>query len=64
MSESASLPAFSRRRLLLSGIAAIPAAAVIAHTGTATAARTPDRRPAWPRAADSVAQDSNGAYFC
>ena len=68
MSEPASLPAFSRRRLLLSGIAAIPVAAAIARTaprpGTAPAARTPDRHPAWPRAADSTAQDSNGAYFC
>jgi hypothetical protein len=68
MSEPASLPAFSRRRLLLSGIAAIPAAAVIVGTaprpGTAPPARTPDRRPAWPLAADSAAQDRNGAYFC
>jgi hypothetical protein len=56
MSESASFPAFSRRRLLLSGIVAIPAAAVLA--------RMADRRPAWPPAADPAAEDFNGAYFC
>lgn len=68
MSEPASVPALSRRRLLLSGIAAIPAAAVIARPaprpGTALAAKTADRHPAWPLAAGSAAQDSNGAYFC
>ena len=48
-------PEFSRRRLLLSGLAAIPAATVLAATaarpGTALAASTRAPRPAWPAAA-------------
>jgi hypothetical protein len=66
MPESASLPEFSRRRLLLSGLVAIPAAAVLAATaarpGTALAASARAPRPAWP-AADS-APDASCAYFC
>ena len=66
MPESASLPELSRRRLLLTGLAAIPAATVLAATaarpGTALAAGTRAPRPAWP-AADS-ASDANCAYFC
>jgi hypothetical protein len=66
MPESPSLPELSRRRLLLSGLAAIPAAAVLAATaarpGTAPAARTQAPRPAWP-AADGAA-DASRAYFC
>jgi hypothetical protein len=67
MPESASLPEFSRRRLLLSGLVAIPAATVLAaaaaaRPGTALAASTRAPRPAWP-AADS-APDATRAYFC
>jgi len=66
MPESASLPELSRRRLLLTGLAAIPAATVLAATaarpGTALAAGTRAPRPAWP-AADG-ASDANCAYFC
>ena len=65
MPESASLPEFSRRRLLLSGLVAIPAATVLAtaaRPGTALAASTQAPRPAWP-AADS-APGSICAYFC
>jgi hypothetical protein len=66
MPESASLPDFSRRRLLLSGLVAIPAAAVLAATaarpGTALAATTQAPRPAWPTA-DS-APGASRAYFC
>jgi hypothetical protein len=65
MPES-SLSEFSRRRLLLSGLVAIPAATALAATaarpGTAPAASTPAPRPAWP-AADSTA-DASPAYFC
>ena len=66
MPESASLREFSRRRQLLSGLVAIPAATVLTATaarpGTALAASTPAPRPAWP-AADS-APDASRAYFC
>ena len=66
MPGSASLPEFSRRRLLLSGLVAIPAATVLAATaarpGAALAASTQAPRPAWP-AADS-APDASCAYFC
>ncbi len=66
MPESASLAELSRRRLLLTGLAAIPAATVLAATaarpGTALAASTRAPRPAWP-AADS-ASDASRAYFC
>jgi hypothetical protein len=66
MPESAFLPEFSRRRLLLSGLVAIPAATVLAATaarpGIALAASTRAPRPAWP-AADS-APDASCAYFC
>ena len=66
MPESASRPEFSRRRLLLSGLVAIPAATVLGATaarpGTALAASTQAPRPAWP-AADS-APDASRAYFC
>jgi hypothetical protein len=66
MPESPSLPEFSRRRLLLSGLIAIPAATVLAATasrpGTAPAASTQAPRPAWP-AADSAA-DASRVYFC
>jgi hypothetical protein len=66
MPESASLPEFSRRRLLLSGLVAIPAATVLAETAarpsTALAASTQAPRPAWP-AVDS-APDASRAYFC
>ena len=66
MPESASLPEFSRRRLLLSGLVAIPAATVLAATAarpsTALAASTQAPRPAWP-AVDS-APDASRAYFC
>ena len=66
MPESAFLPEFSRRRLLLSGLVAIPAATVLAATaarpGIALAASTRAPRPAWP-AADS-ALDASCAYFC
>lgn len=66
MPESASLSELSRRRLLLSGLAAIPAATVLAATasrpGTAPAASAQAPRPAWP-AADSAA-DASRAYFC
>jgi hypothetical protein len=66
MPESASLPEFNRRRLLLSGLVAIPAATVLAaaaaRPGTALAASTRAPRPAWP-AADS-APDATRAYFC
>jgi hypothetical protein len=72
MSETASLPEFSRR-LLLSGIAAIPASALFAgalfagktpRPGTATAASAPAARSTWPLAAGSAAQEFNGVYFC
>jgi hypothetical protein len=66
MPESASLPELSRRRLLLTGLAVIPAGTVLAATaarpGTALAASTQAPRPAWP-AADS-ASDASRAYFC
>jgi len=66
MPESAALPEFSRRRLLLSGLVAISAATVLAETGarpsTALAASTQAPRPAWP-AADSTA-DATRVYFC
>jgi hypothetical protein len=66
MPESAALPEFSRRRLLLSGLVAIPAAtalpAVTARPRTALAASTQAPRPAWP-AADSTA-DATRVYFC
>jgi hypothetical protein len=66
MPESVSLPELSRRRLLLSGLVAIPAATVLAATAarpsTALAASTQAPRPAWP-AADS-APDASRAYFC
>jgi hypothetical protein len=66
MPESAALPEFSRRRLLLSGLVAIPAAtvlpAVAARPGTALAASTQAPRPVWP-AEDSTA-DATRAYFC
>ena len=66
MPESASFPELSRRRLLLSGLVAIPAATVLAATaarpGTALAASTPAPRPAWP-AADSRL-DASRACFC
>jgi hypothetical protein len=66
MPESASLPEFSRRRLLLSGLVAIPAATVLpamaARPGAAPAASRQAPRPAWP-AADSTA-DATRAYFC
>jgi len=66
MPESASLPEFSRRRLLLSGLVAIPAATVLAATAarpvTALAVSTQAPRSAWP-AADS-APDASRAYFC
>ena len=66
MPESPSLPEFSRRRLLLSGLAAIPAATVLAATaprpGTAPTASTQAPRPAWPPA-DSAA-DASRVYFC
>jgi hypothetical protein len=66
MPESPSLPELSRRRLLLSGLVAIPAATVLAATtsrpGTVPAASTRAPRPAWP-AADS-APDASRAYFC
>ena len=68
MSEPASVPAFSRRRLLLSGIAVIPAAAVIARTaprpGAAPSAAVQAPLLAWPLAADSATRDCSGAYFC
>ena len=66
MPESASLLEFSRRRLLLTGLVAIPAATVLAATaarpGTALAASTQGPSPAWP-AADS-APDASRSYFC
>jgi hypothetical protein len=66
MPEPASLPEFSRRRLLLSGLAAIPAGTVLAATaarpGTALAAGTRAPRPAWAAAAS--APDASRAYFC
>jgi hypothetical protein len=66
MPESASLPEFSRRRLLLSGLVALPAATVLAATtgrpGTASAARTQAPRPAWPTA--DRAADASPFYFC
>ena len=66
MPESASLREFSRRRLLLSGLVAIPAATVLAATaarpGTALAASTQAQRPAWPAAGS--APDASRAYFC
>ena len=66
MPESASLPEFSRRRLLLSGLVAIPAATVLAATAarpsTALAASTQAPRPAWPAAGSAL--DASRAYFC
>jgi uncharacterized membrane protein HdeD (DUF308 family) len=66
MHESPSLPEFSRRRLLLSGLVAIPATTVLAATatrpGAAHAASTQAPHPAWP-AADSAA-DASRVYFC
>jgi hypothetical protein len=66
MPESASLPEFSRRRLLLSGLVAIPAATALAATaarpGTAAAASTQAPRPPWP--APDSAPDASRAYFC
>jgi hypothetical protein len=66
MPESAPRPELSRRRLLLTGLAAIPAATVLAATaarpGTALAAGTQAPRQAWP-AADSAPAASR-AYFC
>jgi len=62
MPGSASLPEFSRRRLLLSGLVAIPAATVLAATAARPGASTQAPRPAWP-AADS-APDASRAYFC
>lgn len=66
MPEPASLPGLSRRRLLLTGLAAIPAATVLAATaarpGTALAAGTRAPRP--PRPAADSGSDANCAYFC
>ncbi len=66
MPESPSLPEFSRRRLLLSGLVAIPAATVLAATATrpstAPTASPQAPRPAWPPA-DSAA-DASRVYFC
>jgi hypothetical protein len=66
MPESASLPGLSRRRLL-SGIAAIPAGAVLAATtsrpGSGPAAKAPAPHPAWPTA-DIAAADFSRVYFC
>ena len=66
MPESAPLPEFSRRRLLLSGLVAIPAATVLAASAarpsTALAASTQAPRPAWPAAVS--APDAGPAYFC
>ena len=66
MPESASLPEFSRRRLLHSGLVAVPAATVLAakaaRPSTALAASTQAPRPAWP-GADS-APGTSRAYFC
>jgi hypothetical protein len=71
MPESASLPELSRRRLL-SGIAAIPAGAVLAgavlaattsRPGSGPAAKAPAPHPAWPTA-DIAAADFSRVYFC
>jgi hypothetical protein len=65
MPQSASLPEFSRRRLLLSGLVAIPAATALAaaapRPGTAPAATAPAPRPAW---ADLASAGASRAYFC
>jgi hypothetical protein len=66
MPESAHLPEFSRRRLLLSGLVAVPAATVLAATagrpGPALAASAQAPRPSWPGAGS--APDASRAYFC
>ena len=66
MPESASVPDLSRRRLLLSGLAVIPAGAVLAATaprpGATPLASTPAPRPAWP--APGSAADFSGVHSC
>jgi hypothetical protein len=65
MPESASLPELSRRRLLLSGLVAIPAATVLAATAprpaATPAASGPAPSPPWPALASA---DASRAYFC
>ena len=64
MPESAPRTELSRRRLLLSGLAIVPAGAVLAASrpGTAPAAVTQPPRPAWP-GPDSAA-GTGRVYFC
>jgi hypothetical protein len=65
MPESASLPALSRRRLMLSGLVAVPAAAVLAATAprpaAAPATSAPAPSPPWAALASA---DFGRAYFC
>ena len=64
MPESAPRTELSRRRLLLSGLAIVPAGAVLAvsRPGIAAAAVTRAPRPAWP-GPDSAA-GAGPVYFC
>jgi hypothetical protein len=66
MSEPASLPEIGRRRLLLLGVAAIPAGTLFAgaapRSRTAPTAETPPAKH--PSAAASAAVTSGYVYFC
>jgi hypothetical protein len=61
MPESASLPELSRRRLLLSGLVAIPAGTVLAATAPRPAASGPAPSRPWAALASA---DFSRAYFC
>jgi hypothetical protein len=65
MPESASFPELSRRRLLLSGLVAIPAGTVLAATAPRPAVAPAASGPAPSRPWAALASaDFSRAYFC
>jgi hypothetical protein len=62
MPQSASLPELSRRRLLLSGLVAVPAATVLAATASRPAA--PSALAPSPPWAALASADFSRAFFC